>query len=201
MTIVYKLTSQELTTYGGFKWEVGEWYETSGIGTQCSAGWLHAYKTPILALALHPTHTDLTNPILWQAEADGKPLQNIEIESNFIVCYTKMRIIEQIPLRHLTTHNRIVLGLLCARFIHKNDSKFMDWSESWLNGCRDKCMTYYDGNTSDLQMIIQATNVYKVPELANWYAALCTGHIITRNKSVMFNKINELYYQSLLYKE
>lgn len=34
----YKLTSQQLTTHGGFKWEIGKKYITIGEGELCGPG-------------------------------------------------------------------------------------------------------------------------------------------------------------------
>ena len=66
-----KLTNRDMTTYGGFRWTVGKWVETSGTGPLCSDGWIRCYTHPLLAVALNPIHANFASPRLWEIEVAG----------------------------------------------------------------------------------------------------------------------------------
>src|SRR3989304_4485465 len=70
----YKLTDQQMRTYGDCQWTLGEWKETSGEGNLCGPGWLHFYTHPLLAALLNPIHANIQNPRLFRVEAEGATL-------------------------------------------------------------------------------------------------------------------------------
>jgi len=57
-----------MQTHGGFQWELGQWYETSGEGDLCSPGWLHFYTNPLLAVLLNSVHTNILHHYLTAEE-------------------------------------------------------------------------------------------------------------------------------------
>ena len=77
---LYKLTRSNCTTRENTLWVPGEWRETSGIGSLCSSGWLHAYEHPLLAILHNPIHAYIVNPRLWEAEGAGKELRDDEMK-------------------------------------------------------------------------------------------------------------------------
>lgn len=54
--IVYKLTDQNMRTYGGYQWKLNTPQQTSGIGSLCTSGWLHVSSHPDIAVLLNPIY-------------------------------------------------------------------------------------------------------------------------------------------------
>lgn len=125
----YKLTTQELTTYNGFKWEIGKKYTTSGEGELCGPGFLHYYHHPLLAVLLNPVHADLTNPKLFEVEARGTHLDDNGLKGG---C-TEMTLIKEIDLPQITTTQRVAFALLVSLDVY-NDKGYKEWAEKWLSG-------------------------------------------------------------------
>lgn len=52
--IVYKLTDQDIRTYGGYQWDIGTWHKIDasieGKRALCSGSWFHCYSDPDLAV-------------------------------------------------------------------------------------------------------------------------------------------------------
>lgn len=70
MAKLYKLTNQDGTTQGGTLWGEGVRHsipKKKRWGMLCTAGVLHAYKDPNLALLLNPIHAGIRQPRLWEA--------------------------------------------------------------------------------------------------------------------------------------
>jgi hypothetical protein len=128
-TLIYKLTNQNLQTHNGYQWIIGKWRETDGSGELCGPGWLHGYKDPLLAAFFNPIHANIIEPLLWEAEADGKYLNDHGRKCG----YTKMRIIQQIPLPKITTEQLIEIGIRCAMEIY-TEKPWIEWAKNWLNG-------------------------------------------------------------------
>ena len=127
--IVYKLTDQNLQTYGSYQWEPGVARETDGNGGLCGPGWLHYYHDPLLAVLLNPIHADIANPILWEAEADGLHRDDRGLKGG---C-TRLTLIRQVDLPQITTEHRVRFGILCAKAVC-NDRAWSAWADRWLDG-------------------------------------------------------------------
>ena len=127
--IVYKLTKQNLQTYGSYQWEPGVARETDGEGNLCGPGWLHYYHDPLLAVLLNPIHACITNPILWEADADGLHKDDRGLKGG---C-TRLTLMRQIELPQSTTEQRIRFGILCAKAVC-NDPAWNAWADRWLDG-------------------------------------------------------------------
>ena len=95
---VYKLTTQNFTTFNLTKWGENVTHKTSGEGELCSNGWLHYYHNPLLAVLLNSIHANIHNPILWEAEAEGLHKDDYGLKGG---C-TKLTTIKQIPLPVVT---------------------------------------------------------------------------------------------------
>ena len=132
MKTVYKLTSTTLTTHGGYQWIVGEWRETPGTGDLCSAGWLHWYADPLLAVLLDPIHGNLgPTARLWEAEADGECRDDCGIKGGSI----RLRLVRELPLPVVTTEQRVKFGILCAQAVVGNHCPaWSAWADRWLSG-------------------------------------------------------------------
>ena len=127
--IVYKLTKQNLQTYGGYQWKPGITRETDGEGNLCGPGWLHYYHEPLLAVLLNPIHANIDTPIMWEAEADGLHRDNMGLKGG---C-TRLTLMRQIELPQSTTEQRIRFGILCAKAVC-NDPAWNAWADRWLDG-------------------------------------------------------------------
>jgi hypothetical protein len=129
MTTRIKLTKQDMTTRNGLQWTVGEWKETSGTGELCGPGWLHCYKTPLLAVLHNPIHACITNPLVWVVEVDGK----CKKDGAFNEGWTKMRLVERAELPEVTTTQRQVYAILCALEVAPSET-WRAWAHRWLSG-------------------------------------------------------------------
>ena len=126
---VYKLTNPDYMTHNNTLWGENVTHETSGIGDLCSAGWLHYYYHPILANLLNPIHAQIRQPILWEAEAEGRHRDDHGLKGG---C-TKLTTIKQIPLPQISLEERVEFAIRCARTLHCSDA-WISWSDKWLSG-------------------------------------------------------------------
>ena len=108
---------------------MGEEKTTSGEGELCGPGWLHCYSDPLLAVLLNPIHADYENPRLFRARVGGKSMHDRGLKSG----YTKMTLIEEIPVPAISTAQRVRFAILCAMKVYQ-DPGFVQWGENWLSG-------------------------------------------------------------------
>ena len=127
--IVYKLTKQNLQTYGGYQWKPGITRETDGRGNLCGPGWLHYYHDPLLAVLLNPIHANIDTPIMWEAEAEGLHRDDNGLKGG---C-TRLTLIRQIDPPQITTEQRIRFGILCAKAVC-DSPEWNAWADRWLDG-------------------------------------------------------------------
>src|SRR5690606_4646419 len=120
----YKLTTQDLTTYNGFKWEIGKKYTTNGEGGLCGPGFLHYYHHPLLAVLLNPIHADIINPRLFEVEAEGIHLDNHGLKGG---C-TEMTILREIDLPEITTTQRVAFSVLISLDVYKSKG-YKEWAD------------------------------------------------------------------------
>ena len=99
--IKYKLTNQNMQTYNGFQWKLGEWQEAQGSSEKdlCTNGWLHCYDSPLLAILHNPRHADIKNPRLWEVEVAG----DFKNDKGLKCGYRKMRLVKEIKVPKITT--------------------------------------------------------------------------------------------------
>lgn len=126
---VYKLTNQNMQTYGGCQWVIGEEKTTSGKDKLCSSGWLHCYSDPLLAVMLNPIHGNYKYPKLFEAEAGGREKHNHGLKSG----YTKMTLVKELPVPEVTLIQRVAFGILCVMNVITN-LNWRVWAEGWLSG-------------------------------------------------------------------
>ena len=132
MTKMYKLVTQEYTTHGGMKWEIGKTNKATHEGIEmCSNQVLHCYKTPEQAVLFNPVHVNIQNPIL------------LEISCSDIVANDGLKYAckEQTPVREvvlpkLTTNQVVAIAIKLACLVYES-SEFIVWANNWLSG-RDR---------------------------------------------------------------
>jgi hypothetical protein len=127
----YKLTNQNLQTYGGFQWELLKWEEASGDPTRplCTDGWFHCCDSPLLVVLHNPIHANIANPRLFEVEVAGDTKDENGMKHGF----RKMRIVKELPVPEITLEQRVRYGILCAKAVC-TDPKFVKWADCWLSG-------------------------------------------------------------------
>lgn len=131
-TPLWKLTDDRMQTYGGYQWALKDTRSAPGRGPLCSAGWLHAYRHPIVALMLNVGDTGIPNPRLFRAEgAIGYT------DAGLVVGCTALRLLEELPVPGITTQHRVRMALLSALKVYY-EPEWVQWAESWFRGARTR---------------------------------------------------------------
>lgn len=126
-----KLTARDMTTYGGMKWTVGEWQEAPGKGELCTAGWLHYYRSPLLAVLHNPIHAALNDPRLWEVEVEGAQKHEGYMKSGA----QRIRLIRELPLPVLTLPQRVRYAIECVRAgVPVLSADWSRWAVAWCDG-------------------------------------------------------------------
>lgn len=128
----YKLTNQNMQTYNGFQWKLGEWHfipEEDQQDDLCSSGFFHCYNHPALAIIFNSIHARFDNPRLFEIEVDG----NSKNDNNVKFGFTKMKLIKEIKLPIITLEQRVEFAIRCAMEVY-NEKEWLNWAENWLSG-------------------------------------------------------------------
>ena len=170
--VLYKLTDQNGQTRGGCQWGEGVEHTAPGTGNLCTAGWLHAYTHPLLAVFVSPVHPNLADPVLWEAEGDvGKD------DCGLKVGCTRLKTIRRIPLPEVTVNQRIRFAIYCAKAVRTN-ARWDEWADGWLNRSdrtADAARAAYD--TADASAAAAASAVADATDAADAAdAAYATAH-------------------------
>lgn len=128
MDTVYKLTRPNLTTYAGFRWEVGIERTFSGMGELCGPGFAHAYLSPGLAVLLNPIHARYNLARLFRAEG-----LIAKRDHGLKVGCIRLTLIEEMTPPCYTATQRIYFAILCARAVC-HDEQFAQWADQWIRG-------------------------------------------------------------------
>jgi len=126
---VYKVTDENSRTFGGCQWGPGHEHMARGGGKLCSARWLHAYPTELVAAFLHYCHRDYgPRPILWEADADiGKRDGELKLGC------TRLKTIRPIAWPDISAAARVRAAILCARRVCRVP-RWLAWADAWLDG-------------------------------------------------------------------
>lgn len=125
--IKYKLTSQNMTTHNGFRWEAEKTYTIANPRPElCSDGVFHFYDSPEAAVMMNPAHANILNPRLWEVEIDDM----IAHDGTKGACYS-MALVRELPLPQITTTQRVAIAIHCALSVHGN-ADFKKWAKKWL---------------------------------------------------------------------
>ena len=128
---LYKLTDEDGYTRRGLQSET-RWYEGASIeakekgNTLCTPQVIHAYTSPLLAVLLNPTHSNINEPLLWEAEGD------VIAQDSTKVGVKRLTTLRQIELPHITIEQKIKIAIYCALKIETN-SWFVEWAYAWLD--------------------------------------------------------------------
>ena len=128
MTTVYKLTTQDMKTYGGFTWKLGATQTAPGGGELCTDRWLHAYTDPLVASLLNPAHANISDPRLFRAEGEvGADDHGLKVGC------TSLTLVEELKVPQVTTEQRVRFAVLCALEVSR-DEAWKKWAWGWLSG-------------------------------------------------------------------
>ena len=75
-----KLTDENLRTFNNFQYELGIWVEADGSGNLCGPGWLHYYRSPLLAMLHAPIHNVSRYRRLFRVDVDGEQLHDCDLQ-------------------------------------------------------------------------------------------------------------------------
>jgi hypothetical protein len=128
----YKLVTQDYKTRKGQEnettWEIGKTVtaESSSIEL-CSAGVIHSYETPELAVLLNPIHANIQNPRLLVIECSEIVAQDWGKAG-----HKSVTAIKEIPLPIIGLKQKIAFSILCSLAVYK-DPKYVIWANNWLS--------------------------------------------------------------------
>jgi len=126
---IYKLTDQRMQTWNGCQWVLNKPHETSGKGELCGPGWLHAHTSPYLAVLLNFLHADFKHPRLFRGKAWGA----YKADSGLKVGYTRMMLVEELPVPKFTKVQRVAFAIFCAQAVCDHVA-FKRWARRYLSG-------------------------------------------------------------------
>jgi hypothetical protein len=128
---VYKLTDRDMRTHGGaFQWTLGVEAQAMGNDKElCSAGWLHCYSSPLLAVLLNPIHGNFAHPRLFRATTVGRGKHDNGLKSG----YKRMTLVKELPLPDVSLVQRGAFGILCVKEV-MSDAVWNVWADAWLSG-------------------------------------------------------------------
>jgi hypothetical protein len=126
---LFKLTDENGRTRGNTQWGAGVTHRATGRGTElCSAGFIHAYEHPLLAVLLNPIHADFANPQLWEARG------RVSKREGQLKCGCKtLTTVRQIPLPEITNEQRIRFAICCAWLVCETPA-WRRWAVGGLDG-------------------------------------------------------------------
>lgn len=124
---LYKLTNRCHQTRNFTQWGEGVEHTAPGGDGMCNKNWLHAYTDPYLAVLMNPLHAAIIDPVLWEAEGD------VGTDNGTKVGCTRLKTIKQIPLPEITTEQRVLFAIECARKVC-DDPYWNAWADRWVGG-------------------------------------------------------------------
>lgn len=129
--ILYKLTNQDNTTYGGMKWGVGVKHTTKFDKrySLCSEDLIHAYRDPLLAVFYNPIHGDYPNPKLWECETHCKKV----IDNGLKLGVKSLTTIKEIELPVITTEQLVEIAIRISLKVYHEES-YINWAQRWIDG-------------------------------------------------------------------
>lgn len=128
---VYKLTSAAMTTFQGFKWQLGKTYRATGRPRRplCSAGWLHAYDHPLVALFHNPIHAEFNrNMRLFEAKTG----RIVKFDGPMKLGARSLTLVRELDVPVITTEMRVRYAIKIAW--PQGDAIWCTWAKNWLTG-------------------------------------------------------------------
>jgi hypothetical protein len=128
---VFKLTDANRFTYGLCLWKLGVPKTAPGSGPLCSAGWLHCYNDPLLAVLLNPVHAACCRPRLFEARAAGK--KEPDAAGGLKLGVQELTLLREMSPPEFSPAQHVRFAILAARAVCRVPT-FASWAKAWLSG-------------------------------------------------------------------
>jgi hypothetical protein len=125
-----KLTDILGQTYNNTQWDTGVTHTAPGEGSLCSSGWIHAYPTDnvVLALMLNPIHANFKPVRAWEAIGSGRSKSD-----GLKIGYESVTVLREVAIPDITVEQIARFAICCALQVYKEES-FCRWANCWLSG-------------------------------------------------------------------
>ena len=154
----YKLTTQQLTTYSGFQWEIGKWAKATEAGSNpCTNQVLHHYSHPLIAAFMNPVHVNIADPRCFKIAASK------ELGTDGCKGWSKhQKLVVEVELPVLTASQRVRAAILLA-YSGAESATWKYWADNWLGG-------FNRSQAADADDAAAAAYAAKAAKAANTYA-------------------------------
>lgn len=173
----YKLLTQDMKTrkgkYNEMDWsDVGEWHEANGEGGLCTAGMIHDYDDPWIAVVLNPAHAAIHNPVMYETERDGPT------ETDGLKCGCKrLRLVRRVDIPDVPRVQRVAFGILAAMQVC-HDDVWLTWARAWLSGeDRSSTSARYAADAAAYAAFAAAATAAAYAAYAHDYAAEAAAYV------------------------
>lgn len=134
MTELIKLTDADSFTRSGrrnaMRWGAGVTNDATGEGFKlCTNGVIHAYKTPLLAVLMDPSHANYLRKggIAWLA------MGNIVADDGLKIGCKRLTTVRRVDLPKVTKSQNTAFGILSVMEVC-HIPKWRLWADNWLTG-------------------------------------------------------------------
>lgn len=172
----YKLLTQDMKTrkgkYNEMDWsDVGEWHEANGEGGLCTAGMIHDYDDPWIAVVMNPAHAAIHDPVMYESERDGPT------ETDGLKCGCKrLRLVRRVDIPDVPRVQRVAFGILAAMQVC-HDDVWLTWARAWLSGeDRSSASARYAAEAAAYAAYAAAATAAAYAAYAHDYAAEAAAH-------------------------
>lgn len=126
----YKLLTQNMTSHGGMKWEIGKLETAKEEGTEmCSPQVLHYYSHPLVAIFANTIHANIEDPRLFEIEVEAC------VSADSLKCASKtQRLVKELAVPQLNNLQRKFVAISCAKLLPGAHPVWTSWAEKWLSG-------------------------------------------------------------------
>jgi hypothetical protein len=102
--VMIKLTNINGQTRNNTQWGPGVTHTAAGEGDLCTKGWIHAYPTEnvVLALMLNPIHANFKPVRAWEAIGSGKSKSD-----GLKIGYESVTTVKELPVPPISTEQRV----------------------------------------------------------------------------------------------
>lgn len=128
--IGYKLLTQDMTSHGRTKWEIGVPKTAQAGGTEmCTNQVLHYYTHPLVAVFANPIHAAIEKPRIFEIEVS----ECVASDSLKSACKTQT-LLRELQLPELTDLQCQFVAIKAAMLLPSIGNPWTSWAQKWLSG-------------------------------------------------------------------